>query len=219
LLGADGCALVGGHRSEAAETSLGFAVCGLAEQSRLLRKAELRAGDLLLLTKPLGSGIVLAAQARGAARGSWSRAAADCMRTSNAAASRILRAHGAGACAAVNGSGLTGHLGEMLAASRAAAVVWPEAVPALPGALELAAAGTSALRGRGKPPPPGNSGADGYAALLTDPQTSGGLLAGVPPARADACLRALQAAGLQAAIIGLVEEAVQGTPMIRMEQG
>jgi len=219
LLGADGCTLVGGHRAEASEASLGFAVSGLAEQSRLRRKAGLRAGDALLLTKPLGTGIVLAGHARGATRAAWLCAATGSMRTSNGAASRILRAHGANACAAVNGSGLAGHLGEMLGASRAAAVLWWDAIPVLPGALELFASGGSGRRRWWDRPMPPRDGAGAGAALLADPQTSGGLLAGVPPARADACVAALWAAGLQAAIVGVVEAAAPGTPMIRMEQG
>jgi len=217
VLGADGCTLVGGHRAEAAEASLGLAVNGLAEPSRLLRKTGLRAGNALLLTKPLGSGLVLAGHARGAARAAWLYAATGSMRTSNAAASRILRAHGASACTAVNGSGLAGHLGEMLGASRTAAVVWWDAVPVLPGVLELLAPGGSGRCGGKNLPVLAGAGADGHTSLLAGPETSGGLLAGVPPTRAEACLAALLAMGLQAAIVGVVEAAEQGAPMIRVE--
>jgi selenide,water dikinase len=217
VLGADGCSLAGGHRSEGPEASLGFAVSGLAEPAKLLRKAGLRTGDALLLTKPLGTGIILAGHARGVTRASWLCAATGSMRISNAAASRVLRAHGANACVAINGFGLAGHLGEMLGASRAAAVLWWDAVPTLPGALELLAPGGGSRR-RGGRDVPAPAGADPHAALLADPETSGGLLAGVPPARADACLAALQAAGLFSAIIGVVVAAEPGTPMIRVEQ-
>jgi selenide,water dikinase len=218
VLGADGCSLAGGHRARAAEASLGFAVSGLAEPAKLLRKTGLRTGDALLLTKPLGTGIILAGHARGVVRASWLCAATGSMRTSNAAASRVLRAHGVSACVAVNGCGLAGHLGEMLGASRAAAVLWWDAVPTLPGTLELLAPGGGSRR-RGRRGLPVPAGADAHAALLADPETSGGLLAGVPPARADACLAALQAAGLNAAIVGVVVAAEPGAPMIRVEQG
>ena len=117
VLAADGCALVGGHSAEAAEPALGFAVTGLADPAKLLRKSGLRAGDVLILTKPLGTGIVLAAHMRGLACAAWLQAAIASMRTSNAAASRILRAFGVIACTDVTGFGLAGHLLEMLRAS------------------------------------------------------------------------------------------------------
>src|SRR6185312_1307658 len=75
VLAADGCTLVGGHSAEAAEPSLGFAVSGLADPSKLLRKAGLRAGDALVLTKPLGTGVLLAGHMRGEARAGWLLAA------------------------------------------------------------------------------------------------------------------------------------------------
>ncbi len=91
VLAADGCALVGGHSAEAAEAALGFAVTGLADPARLLRKSGLRPGDALVLTKPLGTGIVLAGHMRGLARAAWLLAAIESMRMSNAAASRMLQ--------------------------------------------------------------------------------------------------------------------------------
>ena len=75
VLAADGCALVGGHSAEAAEAALGFAVTGLADPARLLRKSGLRPGDALVLTKPLGTGIVLAGHMRGLASAAWLLAA------------------------------------------------------------------------------------------------------------------------------------------------
>ena len=141
MLAADGCALVGGHSAEAAEPALGFAVTGLADPARLLRKSGLRPGDALVLTKPLGTGIVLAGHMRGLASAAWLLAAIESMRMSNAAASRMLQQYGAVACTDVTGFGLAGHLMEMLRASGVAAVLWPDQVPALPGALELAAHG------------------------------------------------------------------------------
>jgi selenide,water dikinase len=136
------------------------------------------------------------------------------MRTSNATASRVLREHGAVACTDVTGFGLAGHLLEMQRASQSAAVVSRSAIPALPGALELAAAGvTSTMAAENQRLLP-DLGTDHRAALLFDPQTSGGLVAGIAPRRSETCIAALRAAGLQAAIIGTVEP---GEPMIRIE--
>jgi selenide,water dikinase len=208
VLAADGCALVGGHSAEAAEPALGFAVTGLADPAKLLRKSGLRVGDALVLTKPLGTGIVLAAHMRGLCRAAWLLAALDSMRQSNAAASRILREFGAVACTDVTGFGLAGHLMEMLRASHVAAVLWPDLVPTLPGALELAAHGVESTLAVE------NQRALAGHPLLVDPQTSGGLLAGIPTERAEACVSELCGVGIQAAIIGAVE---RGEPVIRLD--
>jgi selenide,water dikinase len=204
VLDADGCALVGGHSGEAAEAALGFAVTGLADPRRIWRKSGLREGDALVLTKPLGTGIILAAHMRGLAKARWLEVAIDSMRLTNAAASAVLGAHGVTACTDVTGFGLAGHLLEMLSASGMAAELMGDDIPLLPGALELARQGiesTLAPENRrslmiGERGP--------LVDLLVDPQTSGGLLAGVPRARVDACLAALREAGLDAALIGSI---------------
>jgi selenide, water dikinase len=217
VLSADSCTLIGGHSAVAAESSIGFALSGLADPRKLVRKSGLRIGDALVLTKPLGTGIVLAGHTRGAAHLRWLLDAIDGMRASNAAASRVLLGHGATACTDVAGFGLAGHLIDMLRASSVAAVLWPNAVPALPGALELAGVGIAS------PTPAQNSfalaggEADPRLALLIDPQTSGGLLAGVPSRKAAVCLSALHDAGLRAAVIGEVEPAVAETPSLRLD--
>jgi selenide,water dikinase len=213
VLQAEGCALVGGHSGEGMEPSLGFAVSGLCEPGRLFRKSGLRAGDVLVLTKPLGTGIVLAGHMRGLARTAWLMAALDSMRASNGGAVPVLRAHGVAACTDVTGFGLAGHLLEMLRASGVGSVLWPESVPVLPGALELASRGVaSTLAPQNAALFPSN---DAVAPVLVDPQTSGGLLAGVPAARAEACLTALHDAGIAAAPIGVVEA---GAAAIRLER-
>jgi len=127
------------------------------------------------------------------------------MRASNAAASRVLREFGAVACTDVTGFGLVGHLFEMLRASGVGAVLWPERVPALPGAVELAAHGvesTLAPENRRLVP---DAHAASRTALLFDPQTSGGLLAGITSERAEACIAALHQQGIAASIVGAVE--------------
>jgi selenide,water dikinase len=214
ILRADGCALVGGHSAEAAETALGFSVTGLVESGRILRKAGLQPGDRLILTKPLGTGIVLAGHMRGNTRAQWLIAAIESMRTTNASAARIAMAHRPRAGTDVTGFGLAGHLQEMLEASNAAAVLRLEAIPALPGARALAAHGIESTLAAENRWVLGDA-AD--TALLVDPQTSGGLLLGLPASRATGCLQALRESGLNAAIIGEIEPARDGAGRIRLE--
>jgi selenide,water dikinase len=203
----EGVALVGGHSGEG-ELALGFSVTGEVAPDRILRKGGLQPGDALILTRPLGTGILFAAAMRAKARAPWIAAALAAMRQSNRAAAATLIAHGAHAMTDVTGFGLVGHLGEMLAASATDAELDLAALPLYDGARELADSGivstllpeNLALAGllRGE--------ADAATrALLFDPQTSGGLLAGVPPERAEACVAALRAAGYAvAAVIGRI---------------
>ncbi len=197
-----GCTLVGGHSAEASEPALGFSVSGLIEPGHVLRKSGLQAGDRLILTKKLGTGIVLAAHMRGEAKVRWLDAAIESMRTTNAHAAAIAVTHRAHACTDVTGFGLAGHLQEMLQASSTAAVLWTDAIPALPGARALAARGIESTLA------PANRrvlAETGDTALLVDPQTSGGLLLGLPPDQAPGCLRDLLDHGIDAAIVGEVE--------------
>lgn len=204
VLRAEGCSLAGSHSGEAAEPELGFALTGLADPKRLLRKSGLRLGDSLLLTKKLGTGIVLAGHRRGEAKAAWLLATIDSMRASNARAGQILRDHGVVACTGIAGFGLAGHLLEMLRASRVAAVLWPNALPALPGAAELAARDVESAPAAENRRMLGPLGTQPNTALLVDPQTSGGLLAGVPSEAVAGCLAALAAAGTPAIVIGRV---------------
>jgi selenide,water dikinase len=221
-LEAAGATLVGGHSAEGSELALGFSVTGDAVPGRLLRKGGLRACDRLLLTKPLGTGCLLAAEMQGRAKGRWIAAALEAMLLSNAAAAAILAAHGARAATDVTGFGLAGHLLEMLRASGVGAHVAPAAVPALDGALETLAAGiastlapaneAAALAALSGASAPGHA----RRRLLFDPQTAGGLLAGVAEESAAACLAALRANGYrEAAIIGVV---TAGEPAIRLTE-
>jgi selenide,water dikinase len=214
VLRADGCALVGGHSAEASESALGFSVTGLVDSGKILRKVGLQPGDQLILTKPLGTGIVLAGHMRGNTRAQWLIAAIDSMRTTNASAARIAMAYRPRAGTDVTGFGLAGHLQEMLDASGVAAVLRLAAIPALPGARALAAHGIESSLA------PDNRRLLGNApdtALLVDPQTSGGLLLGLPAGRAADCLQALRDSGLNAAIIGEVEPARDSANRIRLE--
>src|SRR5262249_11947980 len=135
------CALVGGHTSEGAELALGFAVNGLVERSAALRKGGLRPGDALVLTKPIGTGSLLAAHMRGKAKARWGRAAIAHMTQSNKSAADLLRAHGARAGTDITGFGLLGHLVEMIKAGNVDATLWLGQVPLLDGLTETMAAG------------------------------------------------------------------------------
>ena len=110
----EGCALVGGHTSEGAEPALGLAVNGTVLPDRVLSKGPLKVGDVLVLTKALGTGTILAADMRAKAKGRWVGAAISSMVQSNRAAAKILYAHGCSACTDVTGFGFLGHLIEMI---------------------------------------------------------------------------------------------------------
>ncbi len=203
VLNAAGCALVGGHTGEGAELALGFAINGLIDEGLggLTPKGGMRAGDVLLLTKPIGTGTLFAAHNRGEAKGRWIDAALRSMVLSNREGAQVLRAHGATACTDLTGFGLLGHLVEMTKPSGVDAVLHLSALPLLDGALECVAAGIvsslqpanvrlrRALRNQAE------FADDTRYPLLFDPQTAGGLLASVPAAQADACIAALRAAG------------------------
>ncbi len=204
-LDADGVALVGGHSSEGAELAFGLSVNGYAAPGEILYKGGLRDGHALVLTKALGTGTLLAANGAAAAAGRWIDAALASMTQSSRAAADILRAHGAAACTDVTGFGLLGHLLEMLRASGTGAQLRLDAVPVLDGARECLARGyRSSLHesNRGHLAAlvePATGTAAQALEILLDPQTAGGLLAGIPAAQAGACVAALRAAGYPAA--------------------
>jgi selenide,water dikinase len=216
-LSEEGACLVGGHTGEGAELALGLSVNGAIEESAVMRKAGLSAGDKLVLTKPLGTGCIFAADMKAEAPGSAVQNALATMLQSNAQAARLIGEHGAKACTDVTGFGLAGHLIEMLEASQATAEIEPAALPALPGALELLARGTvSSLQGANEvfgASIAGGQEQDPRYRLLFDPQTAGGLLAGIPAAQAPDCLTALRDAGYEAAIIGDVGGPEDGLPI------
>ncbi|MDQ3270747.1 MAG: selenide, water dikinase SelD, partial [Pseudomonadota bacterium] len=138
-----GCALVGGHTGEGKELALGFAINGLVDEDlhTVLKKGGMRPGDVLLLTKPIGTGTLFAAHARLKTRGRWIDAALASMIQSNRLGAQCLQAHGATACTDLTGFGLLGHLVEMTRPSGVDAELVLGALPLLDGALETSAAG------------------------------------------------------------------------------
>jgi selenide,water dikinase len=205
-----GCALIGGHSGEGPETALGFSVNGVVEPARALRKGGLKSGDKLVLTKPLGTGVVFAAAMRGQARGAWVDGALRSMRQPSMRAAEQALAAGAHACTDVTGFGLAGHLIEMVRASGDVAVDLDlNALPELKGASELFARGfTSSLqpenqRARHLIEGPPSLAAHHKLPLLYDPQTAGGLLIAVP---ADTAPR------IDGTVIGEVRERPRSDP-------
>ena len=211
-LNAAGAALVGGHTTEGAELTLGFAVSGVADRDGLLRKGGMRPGDRLLLTKPVGTGTLFAADMRRRAKARWIDGAIRTMLQTNREASAAMRRHAATACTDVTGFGVLGHLVEMTRASGVDARLALDAVPILDGAGETVAAGLLSslqpqnVRLRRAVANVEAAGADPRFPIVFDPQTAGGLLASVPAPAAEACLAELRALGYgRAAIVGVVE--------------
>jgi selenide,water dikinase len=205
-------ALVGGHTGEGAELALGFAVNGLVEPERVLRKGGMRSGDRLILTKPLGTGTLFAADMRHRAKGPWIRAAVDSMLQSNRDGARCLHRFQATACTDVTGFGLLGHLVEMIKPSGVDVELELNAIPLLTGALETTAAGIMSslqpqnVRLRRAIHDLDKAVKDPRYPLLFDPQTAGGLLASVVETQAEDCIQALRHLGYQQAmIIGTVK--------------
>jgi selenide,water dikinase len=189
---AAGAAVVGGHSIDDPEPKYGMAVTGVVDPRSVLTNAGGRDGDALVLTKPLGAGAVATALKRGLATEALVERAIEVMTTLNAAASEQARAAGAHALTDVTGFGLLGHAHELAEASGLAAEIEAATVPAIDGVLELledegAVAGGS--RRNRADAERFTRWADGVGEprrrLVTDAMTSGGLLAAVPPGRAN----------------------------------
>ena len=209
-------ALLGGHTVDDPEIKFGLSVTGTVDPAHLWTNAGARVGDALVLTKPLGTGVITTGVKQGVAPAEALHAALASMRMLNRAARDAAAAIGPHACTDVTGFSLLGHLYQMLRASGVRAVVRADKVPLLTGALDLARAGVG----------PGGTGRNkAYFAeyvtlapgveeavvnLLFDPQTSGGLLVSVGGNKAEALLAALAQSGVAANRIGEVTEASSG---------
>jgi selenide,water dikinase len=206
-------ALIGGHSSMGAETTLGVSMTGeLPDGARVLTHAGAQPGDHLILTRPIGSGTLLAGEMQGRADGrDVTRLMAKMARTQGDEA-RILRPF-ATAMTDVTGFGLAGHLMAICRASGVAAELDLAAIPTHPGAEALAANGVrSTIHAVNKEAAP-VAGAEGpKAALLHDPQTAGGFLAAVPEQVVQEALDGFALEGQQAFLIGRLDN---GAPGIR----
>ena len=214
------CPVLGGHTIDDPEPKFGLAVIGEGHPDRLLRNDAARAGDVLVLTKPLGTGILTTALKRDAIGESALAEAVRAMTTLNEGAMRAALAVGVRAATDVTGFGLLGHLGTLLEASRLAAELHLDQVPLLGGARELAARGfvpggtERNLAASTAQWEPGIDRTDRL--LLADAQTSGGLLLAVPPAQLDALMARLAEEGtLVAAVIGRCLDGPAGAIRVR----
>jgi selenide,water dikinase len=207
-----GVVLLGGHTVQDQEIKFGYAVTGEVHPSRVWSNAGARPGDRLVLTKPLGTGIIATALKAGRAPGDTVARAVQSMSALNRAASEALQTLPPGAvhaCTDVTGFALVGHASEMGAASGVTLEFDVSAVPLIPGARELVpgnvpgGARTNAQHFSTHLGVNGEIEAD-LLTLLHDPQTSGGLLVAVDPARLEQAVSALGAAGAGAWVVGRV---------------
>jgi len=207
-----GVALLGGHTVQDREIKFGYAVTGVVDPQRVFTNAGARPGDVCLLTKPIGTGVIATALKHARAPQAAVDEAVRVMLTLNRAAAEVLRRLPRGAvhaCTDITGFGLIGHTEELARASGASVQLTASAVPVIPGALELAQGNRSGGLGtnqahfetRVRIAP---SVDPDLVLLLYDPQTSGGLLAIVDPAYAAAAAAALEAAGVAGARVGVV---------------
>ena len=207
VLAEAGCTLVGGHSIDDTEPKYGFAITGTVDPERMMTNGGAAAGDLLVLTKPLGTGVITTALKAGAAPAGVMDAAAALMTRLNDSAGAAAVAVGVAAGTDVTGFGLLGHLGEMANASGVTAVVDPERVPIIDGTADLYEAGHfpgGSKRNRRSLQGSVDVGTtdDTTLNLLYDAQTNGGLLFAVSPDHADSLVDRLEASGDGAYRIG-----------------
>jgi selenide,water dikinase len=216
-----GCLVVGGHTIDDPEPKYGMAVVGIAHPDRLFTIDRARAGDTLVLTKPIGTGVISTALKRGTPEPEYVQAAVRWMTTLNAAASEVALAAGVRAVTDITGFGLLGHLQRMMRASGCSAEVYAEAVPLLPGALELAAQGfvSGGTRANISHLAPNVDVEPAVhpdlAVLLHDAQTSGGLLLAAPAEAATSLVERLRQRELLAAVVGRVRDGALGRLSVR----
>ena len=221
VAGQAGCPVVGGHSIDDPEPKYGLAVVGMAHPGRLLTIARARPGDRLVLTKPLGTGVVATAVKRGDPDPAAVAAAVASMTALNRDAAEAALAAGVEAATDVTGFGLLGHLHRKLRASGVSGQLHAARVPFLPGAAELAGAGFVSGGTRNN---------EAYlrdhvqleqglpavvATLLHDAQTSGGLLLAVAPERLGGLVADLRGRGIEPAVIGRVLDGPPGRIGVR----
>ena len=204
-----GAVIAGGHSVEDDEPKYGLAVTGLVHPEKLLTNAGAQTGDVLVLTKPLGSGIINTAIKGNIADQQSYDQAVKYMAMLNAAAGAAVADIGANACTDITGFGLLGHAAEMAKASSKSIELWSEACPIISGALELARMGIIPAGAYNNRSYLGDQvvfdGVDREIQdVLFDPQTSGGLLISLPEQKADRLVNMLKEQEVPAAIVGRV---------------
>ena len=221
-----GIAIAGGHTIRSEEPTYGLAVVGSIDPGKMLSNSGAQPGDVLVLTKPIGLGIITTAAKNSEDKLGAIATAIELMTTLNKAACEVLTEHEVHALTDVTGFGMLGHLRNMTSASNVHARVWLEAVPVIPAAREYVMGGIA----------PGGTHANWrflqewvsydddlskeLQLLLCDAQTSGGLLASVPAVQAEPLLAALHAAGAgEAAVVGQIEEGPAGKISVSAKRG
>ena len=211
--------IVGGHTIVGPRMEVGFTVIGKAVGDRLIRKGNLAAGDQLLLTKPIGIGILLAAHARGMCRASDYGSLIDAMLQRQHDVARIATECGVTAGTDVTGFGLAGHLLEMLESSRVSAKIWLDHIPLLPGVAECVGQGIESSlapenrRAESRMLLARSENTAAYAAIF-DPQTCGGMLLGVAPDKVDQLRHSFAQASLpECTQIGAVRRRIRIAPV------
>lgn len=206
-----GADLVGGHSGQGWDLSVGFAVSGTVDEHDVWHKHRIAIDDALILTKPIGTGIIMSANTQARCRGDWLVGALESMQLSNKAALSIMRDADVRACTDVTGFGLLGHATEMSRPARLCIEVYPARVPGLAGARDLMDGGIcSTLQATNERvlddvATEAFDGSDTLVRVLCDPQTSGGLLAAVRPDKAVECVNQLRTAGYaHANVVGRV---------------
>lgn len=200
-----GIHILGGHSIEDPEPKFGMAVTGIVHPDKILTNAGLRPGDALILTKPIGLGVIATAVKRGIANPEIAAEAIRIMSSLNAKAAELMMTYDVSSCTDVTGFGLLGHLSEMTMASKVEATIWADTIPLISGAIELVRAGAVpggtlnnisyfSPRVIMDPSVPGV-----IRTLLFDAQTSGGLLIALPKQHADQLLEGLHNNGIIAA--------------------
>lgn len=207
-----GAMVVGGHTVRDKEPKFGLSVVGFVKRDAVLKNHGSEVGDVLILTKALGTGIVSTGIKREKTETSWEEASSFSMRYLNKYAVEQLGDAEVHACTDITGFGLLGHLTEMMEGSQTSCVLTFDSIPLLPGVLELARAGVTPGGAKnnschfGKNVSMDEFITEAEKSILFDPQTSGGLLLSVKKEHADALLERLKSIETPAAVIGEVTE-------------
>ena len=208
--------LLGGHSINDEEVKFGFAVTGLISGSEIITNAGALPGDMLVLTKPLGTGIVSLAHQIGRASQESLEAITTAMTSLNRVAAEVMVKHGAHAATDVTGFGLLGHLCQMVSESKVSVDIWCDKLPLFPGVLEYAEQGMfSGANERNAEHSAartdfGDDVSEAMQAIMFDAQTSGGLLMALPAEAVESAVAEMADAGVVASVIGRVVEESDG---------